>query len=502
MKLNKNEKNYLLITLFKSYIFQSAICSVIIVICTAVLHTGLTWILDRYVEHYYLIYRGLYVYMTALIIWVICIMCLTYKLLKKVVGYVYELQAATGRLFDKTGDYIELSPELSEIAVKINHLKQEAENNAKLAQENEQRKNDLIMYLAHDLKTPLSSVIGYLTLLRDDEQQIPQELRNKYLSISLDKAEQLEDLINEFFEITRFNLSNITLKYSDINLTRLLEQLIYEFNPMLKEKNLQCVLHSAKDIMLHCDANKMQRVFDNLLRNAAIYSYSDTEITITTELRANKVTIVFETCVTSGDKITAGGVIGKVSENEIKSPVDGTVISATNSSEIIPNNYPVATVRYTGFALNVEAENFLKTLPENTTLKAKFQVINGVGPTDILAVVTPATEYAEGSSTNTLFPQSNVLQCLIDKDTDVKIGQNATVVITAGTKENILLLPLSVIAGRQGKGMVTVIKDGEQIQTEVTLGATDGAYIEILSGVEEGDVVSSVPPNLDPRSNS
>ena len=74
MKLNKNEKNYLLITLFKSYIFQSAICSVIIVICTAVLHTGLTWILDRYVEHYYLIYRGLYVYMTALIIWVICMM--------------------------------------------------------------------------------------------------------------------------------------------------------------------------------------------------------------------------------------------------------------------------------------------------------------------------------------------------------------------------------------------------------------------------------------------
>ena len=82
---------------------------------------------------------------------------------------------------------------------------------------------------------------------------------------------------------------------------------------------------------------------------------------------------VFETCVTSGDKITAGGVIGKVSENEIKSPVDGTVISATNSSEIIPNNYPVATVRYTGFALNVEAENFLKTLPENTTLKANFK---------------------------------------------------------------------------------------------------------------------------------
>ena len=64
-----------------------------------------------------------------------------------------------------------------------------------------------------------------------------------------------------------------------------------------------------------------------------------------------------------------------------------------------------------------------------------------------------------------------------------------------------LLLPLSVIAGRQGKGMVTVINDGKQIQTEVMLGATDGAYIEIFSGVNEGDKISSIPPNLDPRSN-
>lgn len=141
-------------------ILQSVICSGIILVCTVSLDMGLTWVLDRYVEHYYLIYRGLYVYMVGLILWVVCILYLTYKLLKKVVNYVYELQAATGKLFDKSVDYIELSPELSEIAININRLKQEAENNARLAQENEQRKNDLIMYLAHDLKTPLSSVIG------------------------------------------------------------------------------------------------------------------------------------------------------------------------------------------------------------------------------------------------------------------------------------------------------------------------------------------------------
>lgn len=165
MKLNKNEQNYLLTILFKSYILQSVICSGIILVCTVSLDMGLTWVLDRYVEHYYLIYRGLYVYMVGLILWVVCILYLTYKLLKKVVNYVYELQAATGKLFDKSVDYIELSPELSEIAININRLKQEAENNARLAQENEQRKNDLIMphIRFHDLRHTAATNMHQLT---------------------------------------------------------------------------------------------------------------------------------------------------------------------------------------------------------------------------------------------------------------------------------------------------------------------------------------------------
>lgn len=69
-----------------------------------------------------------------------------------------------------------------------------------------------------------------------------------------------------------------------------------------------------------------------------------------------------------------------------------------------------------------------------------------MGPTEAIAVVVPVSENAEST-----------LQCLIGKDIDVKPGQSATVVITAETRKDVLLLPLSVIAGRQGKGMVTVI---------------------------------------------
>ena len=127
----------------------------------------------------------------------------------------------------------------------IKHMIEQQKNDMLAA---EQRKNDLIMYLAHDLKTPLASVIGYLNLLRD-EGQIADTLREKYLSISLDKAERLEDLINEFFEISKYNLTTISLQYSTINLKRLLEMLLYEFRPMLQEKKLHCTLHVEEQII-------------------------------------------------------------------------------------------------------------------------------------------------------------------------------------------------------------------------------------------------------------
>jgi len=293
MKSNKKEQNFLLGTLFRGYLIQSGIVTGILLVCTVALDLGLTWILEKQVAHYYLYYRGLYIYMAGLILWVICIMYLTYRLLKKVVAYIYELQAAAGKLLDTEEDYIELSPELGEIAVKINALKQEAKNNERLARENEQRKNDLLMYLTHDLKTPLSSVTGYLALLKD-EPQISEELREKYLSIASAKAQRLEELIEEFFEITRFNLSKITLQYTEINLTRLLEQLSYEFQPMLQEKGLQCSLNAPENILLRCDADKIQRVFDNLLRNGIIYSFPNTSITISAEQQKEQVKIIFE----------------------------------------------------------------------------------------------------------------------------------------------------------------------------------------------------------------
>ncbi len=211
----------------------------------------------------------------------------------KTLGYLELMIEATENVYNEKEEYISFPPELEELERKVNQIKINVRNSQKAAKEAEQRKNDLVVYLAHDLKTPLTSVIGYLTLLCD-EDQIPEALRQKYLNISLEKAERLEDLINEFFEITRFNITQVQLEYSRVDLTRMLEQITFEFGPMLAEKNLQCILHAPPEFQIRLDADKIQRVFDNLMKNAVNYSFQDGAIEIWVYPGEDNVRIIFK----------------------------------------------------------------------------------------------------------------------------------------------------------------------------------------------------------------
>ncbi|MCM1104483.1 MAG: HAMP domain-containing histidine kinase [Clostridium sp.] len=217
-------------------------------------------------------------------------------------AYFEEIGKGMDSLISEKEEDVSLPSELLPLEHRINTVKHTIEKQKSDILATEKRKNDLILYLAHDLKTPLASVIGYLNLLRD-EKEISEEVREKYLSISLEKAERLEELINEFFEIARFNLSDIALQYSRISLRRLLEQILYEFGPMLKEKDLTGSLNAGEDFMLLCDADKIQRVFDNLLRNAVMYSNESGEIVITAERVPDQIPAVAVTVLNQGSTI-------------------------------------------------------------------------------------------------------------------------------------------------------------------------------------------------------
>ena len=218
--------------------------------------------------------------------WIIAIMLIliligwiviTLRFMTRPLRYLDELVDASEKLANPGEEPIRLSRAMKSVEDELNLVREGALRNAMLAKEAEQRKKDLIVYLAHDLKTPLTSVIGYLTLLRD-EPQISEEMRSRYTGIALDKAERLEDLINEFFDITRFNLTNIQLEPERVNISRMLEQIGFEFHPILAEKDLKLETEIKPNVEMLCDPDKLARVFDNLLRNAVNYSYAGTTI--------------------------------------------------------------------------------------------------------------------------------------------------------------------------------------------------------------------------------
>lgn len=149
------------------------------------------------------------------------------------------------------------------------------------------------VYLAHDLKTPLTSIIGYLSLMAEDKEIAKQD-QIKYTNIALDKAYRLEGLINEFFEIATVSHSNIELEYTKVDLVLMLQQLSYEFQPMVSKKKSTCNIQGEQTLMVNCDPGKLQRVFDNLLKNAVNYSSSGQAINITVESDNNQAIITFE----------------------------------------------------------------------------------------------------------------------------------------------------------------------------------------------------------------
>lgn len=173
------------------------------------------------------------------------------------------------------------------------HVRSVIARSRQLLQTETERKNDMIAYLAHDLKTPLTSVVGYLSLL-DEAPDMPAAQRAKYIHISLEKALRLEKLINEFFEITRYNFNEIVLEKETTDLHYMLVQMSDEFYPVLKEHGNTIKLSCDENVTVYADAPKLARVFNNILKNAIAYSDPGTPILIKAKQTGHTVCISFQ----------------------------------------------------------------------------------------------------------------------------------------------------------------------------------------------------------------
>jgi two-component system sensor histidine kinase VanS len=192
---------------------------------------------------------------------------------------------------DKGGD-IRLSAEMATMEYKLKAIKQTLDEREQEVRSAEQRKNDLVMYLAHDIKTPLTSVIGYLSLLVE-APDMPPEQKEKYINITLEKANRLEKLVDEFFEITRYNFQTGSLSKERIDLCYMLAQMTDEFYPLLAANGKQAVLHVPEDMTIYGDPDKLARVFNNVLKNAVAYSPDDSIIDIMASMTSDMASITF-----------------------------------------------------------------------------------------------------------------------------------------------------------------------------------------------------------------
>lgn len=167
---------------------------------------------------------------------------------------------------DVTGD-----DEFSAMAANLNKMSSDIRKLMDKEREAERTKNELITNVAHDLRTPLTSIIGYLELLAGNTQ-IPQEMQHKYIEIAYSKSRRLEKLIEDLFGFTKLNYGKIAIHIGQIDIVKLLEQLLEEAYPNFEEKNLSYDLQSnvpAK--IISADGNLLARLFDNLIGNAIKY---------------------------------------------------------------------------------------------------------------------------------------------------------------------------------------------------------------------------------------
>ncbi|MFJ3387844.1 MULTISPECIES: ATP-binding protein [unclassified Lysinibacillus] len=181
--------------------------------------------------------------------------------------------------------------EIAVLTDNVNHMAEAIMTNIEMERRIEKQKNELITNVSHDLRTPLTSIMGYLRLLRDEKYDTKEQY-DEYVKIAFSKSEQLKNLIEDLFEYTKLTNENIVLGQQDICMNELLDQLIEELIPQAEENHRTFIKNFSEErIFATVDSEKIVRVFDNLLMNAIKYSTGNGEIFVSLERKESNVQI-------------------------------------------------------------------------------------------------------------------------------------------------------------------------------------------------------------------
>lgn len=172
---------------------------------------------------------------------------------------------------------------LGDMAHNLNQVKGQLEALIEEEKRAIRSKNELVTNVSHDLRTPLTSIIGYLRLIEEDKYRDEVELRY-YVDVAYEKAKRLNGMVNDLFEFTKINNREMALKRVQFNLIELLRQLAAQFTPQLSDAGMEIELKTAADnCMIEADPDKMMRVFENLISNAIKYGKEGKKVDLLVE---------------------------------------------------------------------------------------------------------------------------------------------------------------------------------------------------------------------------
>lgn len=244
--------------------------------------------------------------------------------------YFDELAHAVTTLVEDRSHPVVLSPDLAITQNELNAVRAASLANESAAIAAERRKNELVAYLAHDIKTPLTSVIGYLALL-DEAPDLPDDARRRYIATASEKAVRLEGLIDEFFEITRYNLQSIPIERAWVGVRLFCEQVAESFYPDAQARGLSLVVRAPDDARFFVDADKLARALGNVVRNAVAYADDGTEIVIAASFAASAAN------ATAGASAAAGASAVAATTSDAESDASAGAnanVNATPSSNV------------------------------------------------------------------------------------------------------------------------------------------------------------------------
>lgn len=182
--------------------------------------------------------------------------------------------------------------EFSSMAESLNNMKKEISKIMEKERESEKNKNELITSVAHDLRTPLTSILGYLELL-NSERFFDEETKKNYINIAYKKAKRLQKLTEDLFGFTKLNYGKLAMNTKQFDLVKLLSQIMDEFYPSFEKNKLSFELRTnVQNIMMYGDINLIVRLFDNLINNAIKYGSDGKRIDVKIEADIEKAKVM------------------------------------------------------------------------------------------------------------------------------------------------------------------------------------------------------------------